>query len=637
MSILYGYVNLKNEKVDPAVLNDMGASLSDYKSDAHTTIIGSNIGMGFLNQQITYESQFDNLPYYDKDNGLYFICDAIIDNRDELIGLLNIKSVNELSDSQIIFEAYKKWNKNCAKYLLGDYAFVIYDEKANQVYMFRDHMGKRFIYYRIVNNLLFFSTLIKSLIIPYCGYNQLNEQYLIEFLSIEGVRQDITPGITIYRDIYYVLPASCLTINNYANFNEVYWDPTKIKVDKSLSQTDYIKEFKNIFSEAVKCRLRTTGNVGIFLSGGMDSSSVACVAASLLKERNSSLNTYTSVPMAGSTNWAPAYNIVDESILVKKMQVFYPNMNTQFIDSKGKNSLNVTDRMLQIFEQPYKFIDNSYWLDDIFQIASNDGCKIMLNGNFGNAAISYGSLETHFFEHVMRMRGIRFVKDLQSVCCHNHISRKKTIAYILKEISKVIFLPEKYHSQLVKNVFQKKYSVNKKMHAVGLTSKPFHRFRDEQMMFFHSTVTNHFATSITKLGLANNICERDPTSDKRVVEFCLRIPYDCYFYKEKGLDRGIIRQAMQGIVPSVILENSRYKGLQAADWLERIDNQWKDFISGFLMELKNQGDIFKYINSDYLSGLIKDNMQLSYSYDVINNVREILAIYACNKFIRMLQ
>lgn len=640
MSMLYGYVNLNLQSVDTAMLKNMSSALAGYKYDSDSILINNNVAMGFLNQYITNESIFDDLPYYDKDNGLYFVCDAIIDNRDELIDLLGLNTRRDLSDSRIIFESYKKWKKDCTQHLLGDFAFIVYDVKLNQVQMFRDHMGKRLIYYRIENNKIFFSTLIKPLLDPFGkkSKNSLNEQYLIEFLSIKEIRHEISLGCTIYKDISYVIPASCLTVSNNSVLNEVYWDPRKIKVDHSLKRTNYVEAFKKVFSEAVKCRLRTNGEIGIFLSGGLDSGSVACVAASLLGEQGEKLNTYTSVPITGFTKWAPHYNIVDESKLVLKMQASYPNMNVHIIDSKGKDSLNSIERMLNIYEQPYKFIGNSYWLDDIFQKASNDGCKIILSGALGNSTISYGSYKTHLFEHLIRLRLISFAKDFQAICAHNKLGRKSMLAYLSKEFFSSWFNLDRgdFSSELVKNNYRLQYDVEKKMRAFGFSNKPILRVREERKLYFHPTVAHHMSSANAKYSVANNICERDPTGDKRVVEFCLSLPYECYFYHDKGLDRGLIRQAMLGIVPSEILDNFGYKGLQAADSLERIDKQWGDFIRVIKEEMQNPNDFMKYIDVDRLEGLIRTHSKLTYSFDAAINVRSILIIYICNKFHNML-
>lgn len=639
MSMLYGYINLDGRPADPGILENMGVALSNRKADAQTTLIDGSVAMGFKNQYITEESHFEALPYYDAETGLYIVCDAIIDNREELARLLGIKLTKETPDGRLIFESYKKWGEGCTSYLLGDFAFTVYDSRNRRAQFFRDHVGKRLIYYRIEDHCVYFSTLIKPLLDPW-GNNQkpiINEQYLVFFFAIQGVRQDIFLGSTIFRDISYVSPGGRMTITEMAVSHDIFWDPQDIRHDRRLKKADYVEEFKEIFKEAVRCRLRTDGEVGVMLSGGLDSSSVACVAASILREQNKELHTYTSVPIRDFTDWTPRYITADESPAVKMMQASYPNMNMHFVDSKEKNSLNVANNVLDIFEQPYKFIDNSFWLDEIFQTAANDSCKIIMSGAFGNSTISYGSYWTIFFEHILKLRGINFIKDFNAFCLSNRIGRKKAMCEFADAFLRSIFSmgDNNLNSGLVKDAYMKKYNVEKTLHSFGYTNKPIVRDREKRRRVFDPTISNKVSSTMTKYCLAANICERDPTGDKRIVEFCLRLPCECFFDRVSGHDRGLIRRAMSGIVPDEILNNQRF-GLQAADWLERIKPQWKDFLSEFNEYLIQENHLSDYLDLECIRELVKNNSELEYSFNTINNVRDIITIDNCANFVDML-
>lgn len=639
MSILYGFINLDGQPAEPAVLRNMGATLTDYKADAISTLVENNVALGFLNQYITEESHFDKLPIFNECDGLYFVCDAILDNRDELAVLLGLRLTAELSDSLIIYESYKKWGKDCTRYLLGDFAFVIYDKKRRQVQLIRDHMGKRLLYYRLDNHRIFFSTLIKPLVDPWGNKQKpkLNEQYLIYFLSIKVSRHEIVTGSTIYRDISYVFPASCLTVTEQTALNEIYWEPRDIRPVRRKKNSDFIEEFKEIYYSAVKCRLRADGEIGIFLSGGLDSSSVACIAASILRDQNRQLHTYTSVPVSGFTNWAPKNLIAHESAAVKTMQAAYPNMLTHFIDSKDMNALNVADRILHVFEQPYKFIDNSYWLYDIIQTASNDGCKVILSGCFGNWTVSYGRYRTILFEHFMRLRWMRFIKDFNAFCFGSKLGRKQMIAEFADAFFRTVFSIKKgkVASELVKDAYLKKYDVEKTLRANGMAGKPLMRDGESRQLFFHPTLSNQATSAMAKFGLASGIRERDPTGDKRVVEFCLKLPYECCFDQATGYDRGLIRRAMAGIVPENILQN-RQAGQQAVDWLERLEPQWENYMRRFAEDLNGQNPLCEYLDFECINNLLRQHSNIDFAFDTIIDVRNIITIDNCKKFISMI-
>lgn len=639
MSILYGFVNLDGQPAEPRMLENMGSALKNYTSDAQSSFVIDNVAMGFKNQYITEESHFEKLPYCDSNEGLFFVCDAIIDNREELSGLLGLKLRKELTDSHLIYESYKKWGKDCTRYLLGDFAFVVYDKKHRQVQLIRDHMGKRLLYYRIDKHRIFFSTLIKPLVDPWANKQKpkINEQYLIHFLASDENRHEYISGYTVYQDINYVQQASCLTVSHQSISNEVFWDPRDIEAGRQYSKSNYIEEFLSIFTDAVHCRIRADGDIGVLLSGGLDSSAVACVAASILRKQNRELHTYTSIPVQGFTDWSPKNVISDESAAVIAMQSAYPNMDVHLIDSKGKNPLNAAGRILEVFEQPYKFVENSYWLDDIIQTAGHDGCRIVLSGVFGNSTISYGEPQITFFEHIMRFRLFSFIKDVNAFCLCNEVSRKKVLSRFARDFRKSIVNPDigSFTTDIVKSEFLHKYDVNSTMCFVGYSKKPYMRDREYRRHLFHPTLTHQAASAMAKSCLSSNVCERDPTSDKRIIEFCLKLPYDYYFESASGQSRSLIRRAMTGIVPDGILKN-KYYGQQAADWLERIKPQWKDFIQGFIENYQLNNPLSEYLNYQDIAELLSRNSDVAYSFETAIAVRNIITIDNCIKFLNML-
>lgn len=639
MSMIYGFVNLDGRPADPAILKNMESALADKKYDAQSALIHANMAMGFKNQYITEESHFEALPCYDAETGLYFVCDAIIDNREELASLLGLRLTKEFADGQIIFEAYKKWGERCTAYLLGDFAFAVYDSKNRRVQLFRDHMGKRILYYRFENQCIYFSTLMKPLIDPWgSGEKQkLNEEYLVYFLAIEISRHEIMTGSTIYKDIRYVSQASCLTFTEESILCKIYWDPLNIHRDRRVNKKEYIEEFREIYFDAIRCRLRADGEVGIMLSGGLDSGSVACVAASILRDQNRQLHSYTAIPVRGYTEWTPQHIISDESDAVKLIQAAYPNIVTHFVDSKNNNPIKVANQVLEIFEQPYKFIDNSYWLYDIFQTAGRDGCKVVLSGCIGNWTVSYGRSLTIMYEHLMRLRLISFIHDFNTLCLKNKLSRKKTAVKFAKAVYYSVYAEKnsRVTSDLVKDIYIKKYDAERKLRLSGITNKTLLRDEESRRFFFDPTLSNQSTSAMIKFGLFSSICERDPTGDKRVVEFCMRLPYELYFDKKTGHDRSLIRQGISGIAPEKVVRNQSY-GQQAVDWIERIEPEWHVFLDEFRERIERENSLREYLNMEYINDIVSNNYNLKYESDTIFNVRNIITIDNCLKFGNML-
>lgn len=639
MSAIYGYIDWSGRQADPEILDAMSSEISAYPFDCHRQLLLKNVAMGFFSTFTTAESRSEHLPYFDKDAQLYLVADAILDNRKDLISQLHLSA--DVNDSLLLLAAFKNWREDCTKHLLGDFAFVVYDEQKRHLYLFRDHMGTRLLYYTRKNSCVYFSTLMNPLVKPFMKQTnslleQCCEQYLVEFLALPEIIHEMTPGLTLYKNIYYVQPANYVTVTATTLSTHRYWDPTKIRRATRYQKHHYIEEFQLLLNEAVHCRLRTDGNVGVLLSGGLDSSAIGCIAACQLAKYQKFLNTYTSIPGDKYSEWIHSSRIADESGYVQDILNLYPNMIPHFLNCGDADSIHVIDKLLRSVEQPYKYIDNSYWLDGLISQANKDHCKILLTGIYGNSSISYGPIASLLFEHVLHFRFLRFFSDFNSYCKHNHIHRKEYLILLIKLISASIFRKGdgEFASPLLNPEYTRQYQINEKMKKFGYTTKPLRRFRQPQTLALSPASLHHIAAAMTKLGMANHLIIRDPSCDKRLVEFCLQLPYEYYFYKEKGASRGLVRRSLENIVPDSILNNILKRGIQGADWLERIEDFWDDVIDSLNKDINSPSPnfVFSYINLPYLKNLIEKNKKIIFSFAATKEIRDILMVYILVRF-----
>ena len=153
LSIIVGYIDLNKKKVIEDIASSMTKISKEYKIDKFDSITRESLFLGCGLQYFTKEAIHEILPYHDKDSELLLTSDAIIDNREELIEILELDKKQLITDSFIILESYKKWGKACLDYLIGDFTFAIYDEKNQEIFIARDQIGKRCLYYHIVTGL----------------------------------------------------------------------------------------------------------------------------------------------------------------------------------------------------------------------------------------------------------------------------------------------------------------------------------------------------------------------------------------------------------------------------------------------------------------------------------------------------
>ena len=208
---------------------------------------------------------------------LWIKADARIDGRDELIAKLG-GSIATQSDAELILSAYELWGEECPKYLLGDFAFAIWDQHSRRLFCARDHFGVKPFFYTHNSKRFIFSTDLNALRRYPEVSDELNEVAIGDYLLF-GLNQDVTT--TTFRDILRLPAAHSLTIANGRITTRRYWTPDPSKKVRFRSQPDYVECFQELFTKAIKDRL-PDDRVSVSMSGGLDSTSIAAIARDLL-------------------------------------------------------------------------------------------------------------------------------------------------------------------------------------------------------------------------------------------------------------------------------------------------------------------------------------------------------------------
>ncbi|WP_034378784.1 asparagine synthase-related protein [Dehalobacter sp. UNSWDHB] len=596
--------------------------LANFHAGMSNSFIGNNFFFGCRLQTITPESELEQLPYHDEQTGLTITADAIIDNRAEILRSFGVAASDWITftDSQIILWAYQKWGNRCPEFLIGDYAFAIFDHQKNELFCARDHVGKRTFYYTYSDGIFSFCTLMKPLLeLPRIS-NKFNDQWLADFLAIRTVRHEIDSNHTVYQDIHQLLPAHIAIVNKDGLKKHKYWDPLRLPEIRFKDNEAYVDAFREIFFEAVECRTRSTGPVGIMLSGGLDSGSVACIAAKKLQKSGQSLKGYSSIPMEDYKEWLPPHIIADERPYIEEIIKCYPNIEVQYCRSENRNSYSEIDKFLEIMEQPYKTIENLFWIDNIAELASKDNCKVLLDGQFGNSTISFGSIYTHVYSLLRQVKLVSAVREATDYCKINRISRKKMYKYLAhRYLPQLLPRPiQNYLEQkedafvLINRDLAAKYNTRMRLAKAGLYQNISHDFTVQELRkeTLSSSVFSHLSAIETKFSLKYGFVKRDPTRDKRVVEFCFRIPEDQYV--DNGQERLLIRKTMKGILPDKVRMNTSVRGLQSADWLQRLDPAWEKYRQN-IIDMVREKNIESYIDKDAVLLALENNRNFSSS------------------------
>ncbi|MCV9888145.1 asparagine synthase-related protein [Metabacillus halosaccharovorans] len=604
MSAIAGIVHLNDEPINVEQGNNVMSALQKYPADDIQVWHNERIFFGCHAQWITPESVGEQIPYYDYERQLLITADAIIDNRKELFQKLQIStSASAITDSQLILLAYEKWGEDVPKYLVGDFAFLIWDERNQHLFGARDFSGTRTLYFFHNKEKFACCTVIEPLfLLPYIQKN-LNEQWLAEFIAIPVTADSVSINTTVYKDIQQIPPSHTIKVQDgkvelsrYSMINS--GEKLKLK-----SSNEYEEAFKEVFDRAVGDRLRTYKQVGSHLSGGLDSGSVVSFASKTLKEKNKKLHTYSYVPVDDFIDWTHRTRIANERPFIESTVQYVGNISDQYLSFPEKNPFSEIDDWLDTMEMPYKFYENSFWLKGIYEQANQQDVGILLNGQRGNWTVSWGHA-LHFYGTLLKkLKFIKLYKEVKLYSKNLGVNKKRTMKFVLKKALPLLNRPFSSPNQdifpiWINQDFAARTNVFQKLEEQGVDIKgntvtDVYKIREKQFEQLHFWGLN--GTIGTKLSLRHSLWERDPTNDLRVINFCISVPEDQYV--QNGLDRSLIRRSTENLLPDNIRLNQRTRGIQGADGIHRMKKSWQSFIEELNM-LSNDSIMSNFINID---------------------------------------
>lgn len=576
MSAIAGILCFENEGLQIDEGMKLMEQLSAYPADDVQIWMQSNLFFGCHAQWVTPESIGEKLPYFDQERRLAITSDAIIDNRNELFESLQIPlHKRSMPDSQIILHAYEKWGEETPLHLIGDFAFMIWDEKQQKLFGARDFSGSRTLYYHH-NRLQFsFCTIIQPLLSLTESSQMFNEQWMAQFIAIPGMVDCVQGDLTAYEGIKQVPPSSSICIIDGKVKVKTYQAVSLDKEIRFKTNEQYIEAFQDLFSTAVSSRLRTSNQVGARLSGGLDSGAVASFAAPLLKKQSKQLHTYSYIPVPDFEDWTSRRRVANETPYIQSTVLHVGNINAQYLDFAGKSPYTEIDEMLSILEMPYKFFENSYWIKGIYEAASQQNISVILSGGRGNYSISWGPAYDYYALLMKRLNWIRLAKEIQLYSRNKGISKKNLVSIVAKKALPSLFSEAIAHNSpepsLIHPDFARRMEVDEVLRQQQMSdSLSVYEARSNQFMqVFH---WNKNGMSMTKMSLRYKMWDRDPTNDLRVIRYCLSIPEEQYV--QNGMDRALIRRATKNYLPDEVRLNYKKRGLQSADWVHRMLPIW---------------------------------------------------------------
>ncbi len=590
MSAIWGIIDLSGKNIPEQDAKSMREMFSECALDRTEEILEENLYMGCGIQYFTEEAKDEVLPL--SKHGLYMTADVVLDNRTELLNWLKDEEDLELDpktpDGSILFQVYNRNIKESLDHMLGAYAFVQYNAVMNEVVMVGDAVGNRYVYYMLQGTILYFASLMKP-VEKFQTNPVWNERWIAEFLGQDGLVMFTEGEETPKQGIYRIAPSREIIVS-MDNDGQVeiqkrhYWIP-KVQPGKIRYQNDqeYKQAFLKLYETCVADTLRSSGETAIFLSGGLDSASVAALAAMHLEKQGKDLYSFTSIPDSSIALEEDPGGIANESELVKEMQKMYPNIQCNFMDFPEMNAWFDRATYMKIHEFPYKSVQNVLWIYEGAKLAREKGARILLTGALGNGTVSSGDLFQYLVYLFQTGRFWKLFLQIEYIHKKRGVSRKLMLTDIIKRActsSKKIALESNQNRlTFVMESFQNASGATKRLKIKQRRwEKGLNHYILYKNSLFEDVALRQTGESMQKDSLYTGVLQRDPTRDKRMIEFCIQIPLDQV--NKEDAQRRLIRVYMKDMIPEIILTERR-KGRQSVDMKGRflkveqeIVNEW---------------------------------------------------------------
>ncbi len=283
MSGIVGIWNLDGKPVEREVLARMSATMAHRGPDGEENWVEGPVGLACQLFRVTPESEKETQPMVGS-SGAVLVFDGRLDNREELLSSLkdSYQVSSSSPDPDLVFAAYEVFGDKFPERLLGDFALGLFDPNRQRLLIARDAIGIRPLYYYRTRETFLFSSEIKAILAHPCVSAKPNDDTLADFL-FSNVRDQ---EMTFFDGISSLPPAHIALINPQKFWKRRYWDFDPAERIRLESFEEYTVAFRHLFEQAVRRRLRSAHPVAVSVSGGLDSSSIFCVAESLARRES---------------------------------------------------------------------------------------------------------------------------------------------------------------------------------------------------------------------------------------------------------------------------------------------------------------------------------------------------------------
>ena len=562
MSGIAGVYRFDGGSVEADTVAAMTEAIDHRGPDGEWTWRDGPVGLGHQRFETTPEAEHAGSP--PERGGRVLTFDGRIDNREELLSALDIDGpAGTVADADLVLAAYERWGEDCPERLIGAFAFAIFDPDAERLFLARDHAGLRLLYYYRGDEFLAFASEIKALWALEGVPREIDEIRLANWLAAR-IESDER---TYYEDVRRLAPAHAMMIDSGGCETTEYWrlDPDReIRLD---SEEAYAERFRELFDEAVRCRLRASGRVGATLSGGLDSSSIVTAAHEIGGDGDALelAHTYSAVFDAEETPKSDEREYID-AVLDST------GITPRFVPGNERNPLGNVRTMMWHVERPH--IGTHHYIHQyIYRQAGEDDIEVLLDGLGGDTTVGHGV--GYLPELFSNGRWIRYAREMSAL--NERFEDEFTARQLLVNMTLRPLLPAPVwrayarlrndeFRQIVNPVldpeFVERTNLEERLMNSMATRPRTTRARHHSLILGNARVDS--VEGLNKTGGAIPLEPRYPYLDRRLMEYCLALPPDQRL--RNGWSRYVMREAMAGTLPESIRGRGDKGNLSPGYW-----------------------------------------------------------------------
>ena len=561
--------------------------------------IDSSFGIGMRRLSII-DLKSGEQPLTNESGTLQVVMNGEIYNYLELRKILKSKGhqLKTGSDTEVIVHLFEEYGIDCINYLNGMFAFALFDKKKQQLWIVRDRAGIKPLYYVEIEDNLYFSSDVKSL--REINNFSVDSEKLLSYLTLSYVQEPFS----IWEGVKKLPPASYMKIDRDGFHIKKYWGIKNFE-NYNIKFQEVGEELEYLLNDSIRLQMRSDVPVGVFLSGGVDSSTIVALAS----QKVDRLNTFTVnfESKNGRDN--------DYAIMVSKL---YKTNHFQYTMNYD-NYIDATNKFLKILDEP---IADSACIPSFYLSgkAREMGIKVLLNG--AGADEIFGGYSRHFqgswgspswFSNSKSF----FLRNLIYYLIKSYDYEKATryrdpVISWATGISGVnpIILKDIINHRINSKIIDRSLDIYRGVHNEG-----FKTSYEKMVNDFNHYLPNNILSLTDKSTMAVSVEGRVPFLDHRIIEFAFSLPYRNNL--KNDIPKGLLKELMSSRLPKDLLYRKK-EGFNAPDhkWAAHLKevyhNELIDQMTGPLDDVINKRKFLKILSSE--KGRIKNGSLLNALY-----------------------